>query len=801
MALFMAPLQSTSNILSTDSGNTWTSIPMPDLGPDAMFCFTPLKWYVGAFLIYETENGGATFSTDSQQYLTQEAPLINYEYTGTNSITSVLAQYTAPYLTGYNDYFDYQSLDGGISWIQSGAIGSYNQIINIQQVSPSCYFVDGDTGVSRYQNSNLDYVLPYPYRLAYALSPDSFIVYEIPYDTISGQAYLTDTLILKKTTNGGITWSTIYTSDLGSYDYYGEWNDFSMVRFMNWDTGIVAVLQYFNGYGDSLWSKETITLDGGATWTNYPLNTSSGMIISTKISPTGELYCMRNNNLYNGNYTLWKLNTSMQWDFINYINPQGNPGGNLGGSLYFQDFGWSSDSILWSCNTDAVGINPNMPTLVYSTDDGISWNNYNMSTNPFTMFKQLRNGQFIGGTSIGEILQYDGTVANGRIKGSVYYDFNANGIFDDNDIWANSYPVTVNPGSLVTYTTQGGDFTLPVDSGSYVIAPDTTLYFHSFPVSQQVTLNSQTAVSMGTVFALQPIDTTLKDLVLYSADAWYMYPGATHNTLLMYCNVGAKPIAPTLTLILDTALAFSRASISPTTQNGDTLIWNLPMIYPGQNSFISVTSVIDSGVPVGDTIINYSSLLPIIGDQTPWNNSDTSSFVIGASIDPNYKQVTPSTIAANQKSAQNLLTYTIYFQNTGTDSTHFIVVKDQLDPSLNPASLHVLGASAPVDYHFEQGNLLVFRFNNYQLPDSSTNPAGSRGFVSFTLSPKAKFLTGDTIANTAAVYFDYNAPVNTNTAKTAVSGTFTAIQPVFGQLDIKIFPNPANSMVHLFKQQ
>jgi hypothetical protein len=67
------------------------------------------------------------------------------------------------------------------------------------------------------------------------------------------------------------------------------------------------------------------------------------------------------------------------------------------------------------------------------------------------------------------------------------------------------------------------------------------------------------------------------------------------------------------------------------------------------------------------------------------------------------------------------------------------------------------------DMRIEVDGELVFTFDGIQLPDSGANEPESHGFVTFRASPLEGTPSGTTIANTAEIYFDLNAPVITNT--------------------------------------
>ena len=64
--------------------------------------------------------------------------------------------------------------------------------------------------------------------------------------------------------------------------------------------------------------------------------------------------------------------------------------------------------------------------------------------------------------------------------------------------------------------------------------------------------------------------------------------------------------------------------------------------------------------------------------------------------------------------------------------------------------------------------MLVFNFPNINLPDSNSNEPGSHGYVQFKIRAKNNIVIGDVLSNTANIYFDFNAPIITNTTNNAV---------------------------------
>ncbi|MGH1338525.1 MAG: DUF7619 domain-containing protein [Aureispira sp.] len=171
---------------------------------------------------------------------------------------------------------------------------------------------------------------------------------------------------------------------------------------------------------------------------------------------------------------------------------------------------------------------------------------------------------------------------------------------------------------------------------------------------------------------------------------------------------------------------------------------------------------------------------------------------IGA-YDPNDKRGFPAGIGApNYITKSNRLDYNIRFQNTGTDTAFTIVVIDTIDPALDISTLQVGVSSHPYTMSIYGINeqIVAFTFNNILLVDSNANEPLSHGFVQFTVEQKANNPLGTEINNEAAIYFDFNAPIFTNTTLHTVGENFIqaiviGVDRVGGpNISVNVIPNP-----------
>jgi hypothetical protein len=163
--------------------------------------------------------------------------------------------------------------------------------------------------------------------------------------------------------------------------------------------------------------------------------------------------------------------------------------------------------------------------------------------------------------------------------------------------------------------------------------------------------------------------------------------------------------------------------------------------------------------------------------------------------DPNDKNAqilgygTQNCIAANTN-----LDYKIRFQNTGTDTAFRVFILDTLSVNVLDINKIRMGASSH-NYTWEllDNNVLRFVFDNIRLVDSFTNEPLSNGFISFSIDQIADLPVGSVIENSAAIYFDFNAPVITNTAMHTICADFVLLantELLQENIQIVALPNP-----------
>ena len=269
--------------------------------------------------------------------------------------------------------------------------------------------------------------------------------------------------------------------------------------------------------------------------------------------------------------------------------------------------------------------------------------------------------------------------------------------------------------------------------------------------------------------------------------------------MINYGNYGNTTVSPTVYFYPYSNVTFQSATLTPNNITSDSVVWNLPALAPFQTGSIIVTVNVNLGLPIGTLINSSAHIEPYLMDDNPsCNNSNWEVYTTG-SFDPNDILVNRSDFTTTELSASPWLEYIIRFQNTGNDTAFTVKILNPIDTNkLNISSIEFVNASHPVNLNWinYQRNM-EFKFENILLVDSNTNEALSHGFVHYRIQPKTNLSAGDSITNFAAIYFDFNEPVITNTAKTIIvlpTGLASAT-PARGKLHV--FPNPTQNTLNI----
>ncbi len=193
------------------------------------------------------------------------------------------------------------------------------------------------------------------------------------------------------------------------------------------------------------------------------------------------------------------------------------------------------------------------------------------------------------------------------------------------------------------------------------------------------------------------------------------------------------------------------------------------------------------------TITSQVCITVVVSAVQPgdFNSSDdtlTNCFFVRNSLDPNEKEVYPPLYV--DSIGDHWLTYTIQFQNTGTDTAQNIYILDTLDANLDLSTFHLLAYSHQPFVQILEGGIGRFNFPHINLPDSNTNEPASHGYVQYKIKLKDGLSVGTQVHNTGYIYFDFNSPVVTNTTGNTILSITNPGNNVQDRLKISVYPNP-----------
>ncbi|MBK7965843.1 MAG: T9SS type A sorting domain-containing protein [Bacteroidetes bacterium] len=366
-------------------------------------------------------------------------------------------------------------------------------------------------------------------------------------------------------------------------------------------------------------------------------------------------------------------------------------------------------------------------------------------------------------------LPLNSVLMSGRLSGKVYWDKNNNGTRQANEPFLQNQSLKVDPNAIVVNTDTSGTYRYNYFSNTptYTIQlyPQPYWIITSSPSPKIVTPMGLTIDSLN--FGVNILSGITDVSVELNANVHR--PGSRPNYFLVVKNIGTDTLSNTVTITLDNNLTYLSGT-TPQSINGNTLTFAYSNLKPGESNTFLLNTELSNTVLAGTILNSTATVLPVVGDTVPSNNFVECKPLVQASFDPNNKTVEPSGNIGHQ----DLLKYQINFQNTGTDTAFTVIIRDTISPLLDMSTFHFISASHTLITNIRNGNVLEFRFDQILLPDSNIDEPNSHGYVCFQIQPHLGLPLNTVINNTAAIYFDYNSPVITNTTNNTITG-FTSM--------------------------
>ena len=468
--------------------------------------------------------------------------------------------------------------------------------------------------------------------------------------------------------------------------------------------------------------------------------------------------------------------------------------------------------------TSLPPLRPGMVNLNVSGNIGLTclpsvkiiWGNFfwsNTSINCLPNVMNVTNAiPAIDAVPICDISNANGCPVHWNIKGTVFKDSLINCVPDSGELKIPNVKVVLLKNGIledIAFINSFGQYSFETDTGNFtdLISVGQTFFGVSCPASgiYNVNVNSANLYHDNRDFALtcySGFDVGTTGMVVGSGQirpghqgTIKVFSGDVSSPLQLNC---ANGINGTIQIVKKGPASYigpAQGSLIPVI-NGDTLLYTIPNF--GQVNFYNDISFIiqtDTTANIGSQVCFAVEVLPLSGDNNLLNNFYSHCFEVRASYDPNFKEVNP--VGATDTS-EHWFNYTIHFQNIGTSPAWNINIIDTLDNYLIENSIEVISYSHMPGVQLN-GMVLRFNFPGINLPDSTSDEPNSHGYVQYKIKRKDNLLLGTQIRNTAYIYFDFNAPVVTNTTLNQLSVIVGIASNNKADVKFSIYPNPLSS--------
>jgi uncharacterized repeat protein (TIGR01451 family) len=382
----------------------------------------------------------------------------------------------------------------------------------------------------------------------------------------------------------------------------------------------------------------------------------------------------------------------------------------------------------------------------------------------------------------------------GALTGSAFVDLDFDCSNGPNDVPLVHQPIVVQPGNIVRLTNTSGGFNIPLEYGSYTVEQSNPDLVQLCPTATPVPFDISAVAPIQSVLLADSVIGGI-DLSVHFSNSWAI-PGFIQTTWITVTNQSPYLTAPiSLSFDHETLFTFVGSSLSPVNTDPGNVSWELPALGPLAQQVVELQLQIPADPDLIGTTYAAAATISSAGDTDTANNE----FEVVGSYDPN--DITARTTLGSRTdyifNTDEDIVYTIRFQNTGNFPAQNVYILDTLSELLDMARIEILGASHTFSAAYLDGRTLRFDFPNIQLPDSTNDEPNSHGFVSYRILPVPTLVIGDVIENTAAIYFDFNPAVITNTSVVTVQ-TVQHVD-ILSPTTIAVFPNPARSEVRVLR--
>ncbi len=366
-----------------------------------------------------------------------------------------------------------------------------------------------------------------------------------------------------------------------------------------------------------------------------------------------------------------------------------------------------------------------------------------------------------------------------RVSGQVRSDRDSDCITDVSDDPMSGWIVNVKPINRSLRTNRDGRFTAYLPAGNYTFTAEETELWQS-PCMRDG-MNVTLGESLGDVDNVNiPLEAqSLFEAVDVSVTST---PSVVGRALVYYIRVqnrGTAAYSGRLRFRHDPVLSDFTSIPQVFNYDAPEAEWRIEDLAIGATDIYVVTLTVPRDETLMDLVVCGAVELPdrSSSELAVERSTDQVCTVISAPLDPNDISVSPRGVGSRGivSVEDNTLAYTIRFQNVGSSPAQDVVIRDTLDADLDVNTIYFGAASHDYQVDVVNNNILEFRFEGIDLPGVETDEAGSHGVVKYTVDFSKELPVDTEIFNRAAIYFDFNKPVITNTVVNTIGQSPTDI--------------------------
>ncbi|PRX13439.1 DUF7619 domain-containing protein [Nonlabens ulvanivorans] len=440
---------------------------------------------------------------------------------------------------------------------------------------------------------------------------------------------------------------------------------------------------------------------------------------------------------------------------------------------------------------DDFEINNNTTLLYICVRDNIS--DYNKVINEL-------QSQNLNNVVVNSYCSFGAGGVTSEISGALIFDENNDGC-DLMDPSFTNLVLNATDGNVSGFisTNADGDYIIPVSDGQHTITPnpENPTYWNFSPPN--VVVDFPTQASPFTQDFCVTANGTIEDLEVIVVPLEQARPGFDTDYKVVIKNKGNVTSSGTVTLDYEEDF-MTLLSTNPNAGNtpSNQLSWSFSNLQPFQMEEYEFTMTLNTPTATvnplnGGDIITYTGTVTGTGtDAMPADNVMVFDQTVVNSYDPNDKTCLEGE-TIDPVDVGEYVHYIIRFENTGTASAINVVVKDEINLNqFDITTLIPLGGSHDYYTRIREGNVVEFIHEDINL---DFNNATNDGYVLFKIKTLNTLTVGDTFDNTAEIFFDFNAPIVTNTETVTVMSTASIVEVT--DSSIQLYPNPANSFVNI----